>query len=1280
VPFCTRVLDVHREIYAQRGLASIALTFMLTACGGARPGLATPDCAPASAVAATAPLGTDEAKPPPAPVPHQAGGDSPLLRVVRQVGHADKMFGVRFSSNGKYVATGSGDRSLKVWDVASGRLLLSDDRNDDQVTAFDLLPDRPAALVGTRTGTLTLLNLESGERRTLEAKSDFMSAVRVSPDGKRAIGGARGRPKLWDLTAGTVLAQLDTKGHPIDASAFGPHGPMIAIAEYQSLRVLGLEGGKTLFELREPKGRAIGGVAFSRDGRRLIVGRITPYEIDVFDTDKFTKLITLPGQHYEIHDAAISPDGRVLASCGRDATLNFWDLQTGSLLRKVPFHDSLTSVDYAPDGRSVIVGAGERLYQPSRGVIVDSETGAILRELTGAEQVTVAAGLSADGQRAMTASNGEAVTFWDLRTFARESTATMGDLANVRGATGFTLHDLRGAAISADGTVVAAAGGGASFIHSDITGYTLVRVLDTAHGSSKLLKTEAAGRIDDMALSPDGSKVAVAQWNGYQLSTGDLWVWDVESERIIQHLHRSIRGDGVAVARALFTHDSKRIFWGGDEDFALLDLESGTARAFSAPSAVRSIALTSDGRFVATSGEGVQIWDVTTGQKRALGEAKAWHGTSPITWLDNGAHLLSTDGFSKLDVWDVAENKVIRSIPIAAGGMRSLASSGDGKRVIASSTDGTARVFDLTSGASVQLLTEHGEWLTIDDEGYFDASRNGGDLVNLVSGLEPYRIDQVAARNNRPDRLLERMHAGDPDLIATFYARHVRRLERLGFSESDLERPFAGAPHVALSDGALRGRHAAFNAQLTSSTPLKSYQVYVNQVPTLGSRGAPVSGTSSAVQVDVPLTFGNNRVEVSATSTNGVESLRATQSFKLPQRAPRKLYFLAFGVSHYQNSAYNLGYAHKDALDLTEVVRQMAGKVYTSVVARAFIDGEVTRDTFKQAKALLRDATPDDALVVFIAGHGGYSRDAAAEYFFLTHEADAKRLRETAAPFELVEDLLRDVQPRQKLLLVDTCDSGDRDPGAPELASATPTAASRGVRSRAVRALTLDLAPSTPRATRRNFLFDRDRYIFNDLVRRTGAIVFSSSRGSELSYETPEAQNGLFTEEILRALTSSVADANHDGIVDDRELRTHVARAVAQQSGEQQHPVVDTDNPDVRIELPIVLDALPILTRGDPLASGSTASRGLSLSASAELSAHGDLGLGTAPCPLPQGCGCHVASTRDSNGLDAPSVLGALLVSAWFLRRRRRPGGQRVTASVRLPNSSSAALALGARL
>jgi uncharacterized caspase-like protein len=138
--------------------------------------------------------------------------------------------------------------------------------------------------------------------------------------------------------------------------------------------------------------------------------------------------------------------------------------------------------------------------------------------------------------------------------------------------------------------------------------------------------------------------------------------------------------------------------------------------------------------------------------------------------------------------------------------------------------------------------------------------------------------------------------------------------------------------------------------------------------------------------------------------------------------------------------------------------------------------------------------------------------------------------------------------------LLDTCESGDSDEGA----STQPTPAS--IKSRGLKRL----GKNVPTLAERN----RDRLIYVDLLRRSGATVLASSRGSEASFESNKLKHGLFTDAVLAALSSRAADINHDGVLDPRELLRFIAPRVAASSGDHQHPTLDRDNPAERIRLP----------------------------------------------------------------------------------------------------------------
>ncbi len=151
---------------------------------------------------------------------------------------------------------------------------------------------------------------------------------------------------------------------------------------------------------------------------------------------------------------------------------------------------------------------------------------------------------------------------------------------------------------------------------------------------------------------------------------------------------------------------------------------------------------------------------------------------------------------------------------------------------------------------------------------------------------------------------------------------------------------------------------------------------------------------------------------------------------------------------------------------------EMDGKRGKSHV-KTFIDAAVTRENIATAKQLLAAARVDDTVVLFVAGHGVHARDAEARFYYATYETDVDRLADSAAPFEMIEDLLSGIAPRRKLFMLDTCESGEREPDA---AAPEAAAGGRGLRARRTRALVVKAdVPARP------FLFDRERYIENDL-------------------------------------------------------------------------------------------------------------------------------------------------------------------------------------------------------
>src|SRR6185503_3090530 len=279
------------------------------------------------------------------------------------------------------------------------------------------------------------------------------------------------------------------------------------------------------------------------------------------------------------------------------------------------------------------------------------------------------------------------------------------------------------------------------------------------------------------------------------------------------------------------------------------------------------------------------------------------------------------------------------------------------------------------------------------------------------------------------------------------------------------------------------------------------------------------------------------------------ESLRQTvYTTSTAKAAPADIYVLAIGVSEYQDRNFNLRFAAKDAADLAAAYQASEGKRqgWGKVQVLSLTDRRATRAEILKAKEWLARSKPNDLIVVFAAGHG--VTDGQANYYFGTHNIDHGNPAARGLPYDEFEFLLDGVPALQKLLLLDTCFSGEIEKDQPVALAAASSAGTRAgtVRMRAFKAARgVSVVPDVGGGARLSsamLAFQQDW--FADLRRGTGAAVISSSSGNEYSLEGEQWRNGVFTYAVLQGLRNRMADANRDGIVTVSELQAYVIEQV----------------------------------------------------------------------------------------------------------------------------------------
>ncbi|MGM0556032.1 MAG: caspase family protein [Myxococcota bacterium] len=562
------------------------------------------------------------------------------------------------------------------------------------------------------------------------------------------------------------------------------------------------------------------------------------------------------------------------------------------------------------------------------------------------------------------------------------------------------------------------------------------------------------------------------------------------------------------------------------------DVETGARRHFERPvrhtkgnslsKSITDIAVADDGRVLTHEAGGtVRLWSVDEGWVRDLGEH---FGATREVLLD----------------------------PSRAIGMTITAQNG-------------IRTWKLDTGDWLHLELAHDTYFLYDQHSNFATSPSGIQYIHAVRGLETFSSDQIAPWLNRPDRLLADFGTGDEKYIAHMTSSHKRRIAKLS-GDTSFEDALSSAPLIDLQVIDQQPARAELEFSVIGSRSLSDLQVWVDGVPVHTSQ---LDSTTDRARVTVALTEGKNLVEAMARDGRGVASLRVSRTLEGTKLASPSFFYVGLGVSTYEDPAWDdLDYAATDAEDLaTHFSQDQYGLLFDEVNILTLTEAEVRLEALEKVEAFLAPAEPEDTVVVFIAGHGMYdlSQDEPT-YYYCPGDVEQANVSNRGIPFSRLEALVDSTAARKKLMLIDTCNSGEYDASQP--VAVAGKAGARGITPRASRGFETVYDESVL-DTIEPWTFERDRFLYRSLERRTGTVVFSASRGREMSYEDNEWENGAFTEVLLAALQSQNVDQNGDGWASVRELDAAIPPVVSRLTGNLQHPTIDRDNIRANIRLPI---------------------------------------------------------------------------------------------------------------
>lgn len=279
------------------------------------------------------------------------------LRTLR--GHKDAVTGTCFLPDGLIIASCGDDRSIKLWDVQSGRKTRSIVAHDDSVNAIA----SHAQLIATGSDDRTVKLWKSngdGEltSETLQGHSGGVTSVAFSQDGKMLASGSYDRSvKVWNVESLEEAATLKGHSDSVRCVAFSPDGLWLASASRdRTIKVWQTRSFKEAFTLLGHEG-AVSAVAFSPFGKILASGSYDG-TVRLWNISSGNEIACLRGHTDYVRTVAFAPGGKILASAGSDKTIKLWDVATCEELTSMDGHtSSVYWIAFSPQG-TLVASAG----------------------------------------------------------------------------------------------------------------------------------------------------------------------------------------------------------------------------------------------------------------------------------------------------------------------------------------------------------------------------------------------------------------------------------------------------------------------------------------------------------------------------------------------------------------------------------------------------------------------------------------------------------------------------------------------------------------------------------------------------------------------------------------------------------------------------------------------------------------------------------------------------------------------------------------------------------
>ncbi|MCB1157698.1 MAG: caspase family protein [Leptospiraceae bacterium] len=1044
-------------------------------------------------------------------------------------GHTNGVSGVQLSKDGKKLISYSEDNTIKIWEMETGKLIHSLEGHTNGVSGVQLTKDEKKIISYSWDDTIRIWVVGSGKLiHFLEGHTNRVEGVQLTKDEKKIISySADGTIKIWEIKTGKLIHSLEGHNSIIELAQFEINKKKLIytvrnlINKKYTIKIREMETGKIIHSL-EGHTDPISGVQLTKNEKKIISYSEYDKTIKIWDMESGKLIHSLEGHINWIKRVQLTKDEKKIISYSNDRTIKIWDMETGRLLKSLEIKEPLSGLIFTKDEKKIISYCRDN----NSVQIWDILSGKLLQSLNGHTKYTE---------------------------------------GHVLYTNGVLLTEDEKKLISYSGYMI-----GIVKIW-DIKYWSIFSIFNNKSG--KLLQSFEGhtGNINGVLLTKDENKLI-----SYS-ADGTIKIWNIKTGE----LQTTLEGTSAILRVQLAKSEKKLISYSYDRKIKIWSIDSGkllhSFEHFSSE-IIKYIFKEEFNLLISFSKDSsIRYWNTDTGEllvtQLLFNDGHSMYYTPENYYMVTNESVLNYVSFKK-------EGKVY-----------------------------DFDQFDLKFNRPDIILKRLKGFLLdkkAENESEKDYQTRSQDYDNRISLIKTYYENRVIKNGFKPEQLSSENKVHSANITKVKVDGKDVEAENYDFTTNN--------PKIKLS--------FQIQDEKESNLDVVGYKIFVRGVPIHGQlmKKFPKSKKVQTVADDITLSTlpdvgddpGHNWIELVGYTEDGIESNRYKfeMKYEFKKRREKNLYVVTLGTEQYKSSGEsdlsNLHYSIKDTKDLENLFekKNRQNKGYDKIIHLSYKDKEISRSIIQDIRKKLEKTSVDDTVVFFLSGHGVRANTSVQEiknlqkelniphtigdltqnksvldvYYYMTYNSYSNKPWEKGIPMEAIRYALDGIQARQKLLLIDSCQSGEK----PELRDYQPSSqvaaeikkhkvtSSKSLHNRGV-VFKGDLQEEAEdrkidkktglsrKELRQAYLLEQKELLklFPELRRGNGTMEISAASGSQAALESGDWKNGAFTFTIKDAILND--KAKKEKSITAKSFRQYILENVEPLTKGKQTPMVTRD-------------------------------------------------------------------------------------------------------------------------